>query len=332
MYIRNNMNMLEELDRKIISALDEDSSKSLTRISQEIGSTPQLVKYHLEKLQKEGVIVAYWPMIDFRKLGYSNVSYFLKLKNLTPKTERDIFTFLSKGNEFNIVMRGDGYWDLHFTISTQSLFRSIEAFNGFYDRFHHFILHADMALSAGFYQFRRTYLKIGLRRTQGFMALTGADVQKVTLSADTLQVLEAFNENSRQSYAELANRLGMSRDKVKYHLEKLKTEGIVQSQALLLDNDRIGYSRYRIVLQVTNFTSKEFDDFFRFCQAHPNIIHLLRLFGNWQALIDVEIESRKKLRLLLREILHRFGNIVLRLEPTHVYKVDKFRDIPLKIV
>ncbi len=324
--------MLESLDRKILFALDEDSSKSLTEISHEVGSTPQLVKYHLERMERTGVIVAYWPMIEFRKIGYSNVSYFVKLKNLSVVTERELFRYLVQDNDFNIVMRGDGYWDVHFTISTKSLFRSIETFNRFYDRFHASIAQADMAVSAGFYQFRRMYLVTDSRRRhQEALSLTGADVETVRLSADTLRVLQTFNADSRRSYTDLAGDLAMSRDKVKYHLEKMKTEGIIQSRSMILDADKIGYARYRILLQVTSFTSEGFQDFFEFCRDHPNVIHLLRLFGNWQALIDVEIESRERLRALLRDILRRYGNSILRIETTQVYRTDKFRDIPLKL-
>ena len=82
--------MLEELDRKILYSLDADSTTSLTKISQEVGISPQLVKYHLARLKKEGLILAYWPMLDFRKLGYFNVSYFLKLKNLSGEKEKEL--------------------------------------------------------------------------------------------------------------------------------------------------------------------------------------------------------------------------------------------------
>ena len=82
---------------------------------------------------------------------------------------------------------------------------------------------------------------------------------------------------------------------------------------------------------MTHLTSEKFQEFFDFCQDHPNIIHLLRLFGNWQALIDVEIENREKLRKLLGQITNKFDGLILRLENTQVYKIDKFRDIPMKI-
>lgn len=323
---------IDNFDKQILYSLDEDSSKSLTKISQELDTSPQLVKYRLERLGKKGFIQAYWPMIEFRKLGYFNVSYFLKLKNLSHEAEKAIYKYLAEHNDFNIVMRGNGYWDLHITISAQNIFRTVEVFNHFYDSFHHYILSYDNAISVGFYQFRREYLNAS-RKKQEYppLAYTGGDVEKLLLGATTLKIIEALNQNSRQSYADLAKKLGMSREKVIYNIEKIKREKIIQSYTYLLDHDKIGWPRYRVLLQVSNFTSVRFKDFFSFCQKNPNIVHLLRLFGNWQLLIDVEIESSEKLRELFREIMKHYGDIILRIENTHVYKIDKFRDIPLKI-
>jgi len=326
--------MLEELDKKILYSLDEDSSKSLTKISQELGITPQLVKYHLEKLEKEGIILAYWPMIEFRKLGYFNVSYFLKLKNLSGEIEKSIYQYLNNKNNFNIVMRGDGYWDLHITISTKSIFQSVETFNEFYDKFHHYVFTYETAISVGFYQFRREYLKDRKSTKQTLknpMAYTGADVREVKLKKKDLEIVEEINKNSRQSYSDTAKKLEISRDSIIYGMKKIRKEGIIQSSTYLLDHEKIGFPRYRILVQMTDLTSDKFQQFFDFCQNHPNIVHLLRLFGNWQALIDVEIESREKLRRLFGQITNNFDGLVLRLENTQVYKIDKFRDIPFKI-
>src|SRR3989344_4867952 len=199
--------MLGTLDKKILYSLDEDSSKSLTKISQELRITPQLVKYHLEKLKTQGVILAYWPMIEFRKLGYFNVSFFLKLKNLSGVIEKNIYQYLKKKNDFNIVMRGDGYWDLHITISAKNIFKSVEIFNEFYDTFHNYIFSYETAVSVGFYQFRREYFndkKSTIQISKAPMAYTGADVKQSVLKVKDLEIIEEVNKNSRQSYSDIA--------------------------------------------------------------------------------------------------------------------------------
>ncbi len=327
--------MLKELEQKILYILDEDSSQSLTEIGEKVGITPQLAKYHLKKMEESGIILAYWPMVDFRKLGYSNTSFFLKLKNLTDSREKEILRFLKKNSQFNIVMLGDGYWDMHFTISAKSVFEAIKLFNIFFDKYSNFILSYDVAISAGFYQFRRDYLagkRIVRRPTKKFMAYTGGEVKVESLSLRDLRIIELYNKNCRVSYAKLARLAELSRDQVIYALRKLRQKNILQSNAILFDHEKAGFPRYRILLQMNDLTSEKFKSFYDYCAAQPNIVHLLRLFGNWQALIDVEIGSRAELRKILREINKKFSDLVIRIENTQVYSIEKFRDIPSKIV
>ena len=62
--------MLTKLDRKILLALDEDGRKSYTDIAKKLQTTPQVVKYRLEKLLEDGVVKNFWAFIDYNKLSY----------------------------------------------------------------------------------------------------------------------------------------------------------------------------------------------------------------------------------------------------------------------
>ena len=141
--------------------------------------------------------------------------------------------------------------------------------------------------------------------------------------------MNSLNYDARQSIADISKKLKFSRDMVARIISKLEKDEVIQSYTYILNHEKIGYPRYRILLNLTNLTSNTFKDFFNFCQDHPNIIHLLKLFGNWQLLLDVEIESQEKLRELLRTMLNKYSEIIVRIENTRVYKIDKFRDIPL---
>lgn len=60
--------MLDELDKKIIIELQEDSRKSFTEIGKKYGISPQTVSDRLEKLKDSGVITHMTLMCDPRKV------------------------------------------------------------------------------------------------------------------------------------------------------------------------------------------------------------------------------------------------------------------------
>lgn len=63
--------MAEELERKIIRALNKDARKSFRKIAKEIGSSAPVVINKIKKLEEVGAIKGYVPIIDPEYFGYS---------------------------------------------------------------------------------------------------------------------------------------------------------------------------------------------------------------------------------------------------------------------
>ncbi len=63
--------MAQDLERKIVKALNKDSRKSFRQIAKEIGSSAPVVINKIKKLEKIGVIRGYIPVVDPEYFGYS---------------------------------------------------------------------------------------------------------------------------------------------------------------------------------------------------------------------------------------------------------------------
>ena len=62
---------ITELDKKILFELDKDGRAGFSKIARAIGTTPQVVKYHYERLINTGIIKHFWAFIDYDKADYS---------------------------------------------------------------------------------------------------------------------------------------------------------------------------------------------------------------------------------------------------------------------
>lgn len=67
--------MIDEIDRKIVARLSQDSKIPLASLADECGVTRQTVASRIRKLEKDGVIQKYKAVIDYEKLGLR--SYFI---------------------------------------------------------------------------------------------------------------------------------------------------------------------------------------------------------------------------------------------------------------
>jgi DNA-binding Lrp family transcriptional regulator len=64
-------NALDITDTKIIRALEDDSRISLRKLAHNLGLTPNVLHNRIERLQKDGIITGYVPIIDSSKMGYT---------------------------------------------------------------------------------------------------------------------------------------------------------------------------------------------------------------------------------------------------------------------
>jgi Lrp/AsnC family leucine-responsive transcriptional regulator len=60
---------MNEVDFKILSLLQENGRATLASISGEIGLSSPTIKDHIEKMEREGVIRGYRPVVDYSKIG-----------------------------------------------------------------------------------------------------------------------------------------------------------------------------------------------------------------------------------------------------------------------
>ena len=60
---------MDETDHKILRLLQENARTTLAYISGEIGLSSPSIKDRIEKMQKDGIILGYKPLVDNSKLG-----------------------------------------------------------------------------------------------------------------------------------------------------------------------------------------------------------------------------------------------------------------------
>ena len=70
---------MDETDQKITNILKQNARTPLSHISEEIGLSSPTIRDRLTKLEQEGIILGYRPILDYGKLGLPLTS-FINLK------------------------------------------------------------------------------------------------------------------------------------------------------------------------------------------------------------------------------------------------------------
>ena len=91
-------------DRKILYQLDVNCRQSARSIGRKVGLSKDVVASRLKKLQENGVILAYYTIFDYLKLGITPLRFYLKYQYVTPEIK-----------EFLMVKATELGCKLHFT-------------------------------------------------------------------------------------------------------------------------------------------------------------------------------------------------------------------------
>ncbi len=137
-------NVCDETDLVIIEELKKDAGETNVAIAKKAGLTPEAVAYRIRQLVKRGVIAAFRPRIDLKKLGYYyyNVMFRLHSTSAIPK----IFAYLQERRNVTYYTRYLGFYDMGIDVEIESPEKFRELLNELREKFGKHIINYDHVL------------------------------------------------------------------------------------------------------------------------------------------------------------------------------------------
>ncbi len=80
------------------------------------------------------------------------------------------------------------------------------------------------------------------------MSITDPSVSPLSINKKEKQVLYALSLNSRESLANIAKELNLSRQVVSYTLKSLENKGIIEGYYTILNINRLGFLYHRVFI------------------------------------------------------------------------------------
>ena len=77
--------ILDLKDRKLLAELDFNARAANSKLAKKVLLTKKGIEYRIKQLEKRGIIRGYYPIINFRKLGFFYCRIFVKLQYVNEK-------------------------------------------------------------------------------------------------------------------------------------------------------------------------------------------------------------------------------------------------------
>jgi DNA-binding Lrp family transcriptional regulator len=321
---------LSELDKNILFELDRDGRANFSKIARNIGTTPQVVKYHFERLIDEGAIKNFWVFANFMAAGYPFFwAYWFKFSGLSKEKMEEIFASFRENKYIPIVFRCDGWADAMICIATKDIFSHNKELNDILKTWGRNIAMCETGVGMDFQQFPRTYFA-DRDNSEKTIYISGGEANLVKTTETERKVLSILQQDGRMDFVKLAKILGISTSMAHTAFKNISRRKLIRKTSMTLNHPMIGIKHFRVIFKIAQFDPDRINTFYEFCVAHRNIINWIPVMGSWQLFLDIEIESHERLRELMREMKFQFQDVIQQAEVNEIYKTEKFSQMVIE--
>lgn len=319
---------LDAKDRHLLFELDRNSRQSINDLARKTKLNRDVVAYRMKRLENLGIIQKYITIIDFTKFGYQILRVYLRLQKTTAETEEQMIRMLTEEKSIFTVYKIDGRYQLAFG----PLFKDLRQFHSFLQKFlEHFrayIAEQHISPFIDYLHFNRNYLvEKSLREEK---TLSVASFKLYSYDREDLLLLHAIKENARASLLDLAKKIQMTPAGVKYKLRNLEKNKVIVAYKLLLDTRKIGYTYYKIDLELEDI--KIIPALHQFILQHPNVIYRNIALSGSDFEFDVELKNQEELYVLMDKIKSLFPGKIRHWFYFKALKVYKYSYLPEGVI
>ena len=108
---------IDELDKGILNALNENARYSLIEMSSKLGVSYKVISYRIKRLEKS-LIRAYGLELNYPLLGLGRYRVFVELQNHTKEKQEELIKFLRGNKNISSFTRTIGKFDMEFNCIT----------------------------------------------------------------------------------------------------------------------------------------------------------------------------------------------------------------------
>jgi len=139
-------NKIDDLDKRLLSALFQNARASLVYLSQKLGCSVDIIRNKMKRMHELGIIMQYRIAIDYTKLGYEMFKAFVYFHNLSELDEKKLFQYAKQNNKIVYLIRQLSAWDVELEIMAKSYEEFNEIINDIRHKFAEDIRNYEFAL------------------------------------------------------------------------------------------------------------------------------------------------------------------------------------------
>jgi DNA-binding Lrp family transcriptional regulator len=142
------------------------------------------------------------------------------------------------------------------------------------------------------------------------------------------KILKELDENARKSLADISKPVRLSRDAIRYRIEKMVDAKVIRGFKPIYNPPAMGFPIINYVfISLYNPSEKNEAEFLNFMKNDKNITYVASLIGKWDFIIDIMAENQGEFDRILKRLRQRFPELIKDYEVYGVLNEYKYEEI-----
>ena len=316
------MMQLDLKDKKILFELDNNSRESCSRIAKKVGLSTEVVNYRIKRFEKEEIITQYQLIVNLAALNILQFKICISLEHIPTKKLNEAISELKQLSAIKWIVQTKGKWDLLLSLEASNLEEINKLKNEVLSKFENYVNEKAISILVEAQTFNRNYL-VNEKRKPSNRTIMKKE-QTIELDDLDIKILKKLSKNARAPLLEIASDLNLSSRTAHYRIKQLEKKKIICGYKIALNYEKLGIKFYKTFIYLDNASQDRIKILTQYLSMKENIIHNVKVLGNWDLEPEFEVYSEEEFNNQLEEIKDAFSDIIKKIEIITITKEHKF--------
>src|SRR3989344_5613649 len=319
---------MSKLNHSLIFLRSENIRMSFKELARLTKKSPQILKYNVSVLEKEGILHDPFYIFDYSYFGLLLFRVYFKGVYIREQDKMRVINELRK-NHYVL-----GIYELvvEFDLAVEFAAPNPSKFNKEFKKIitaNTLLKEYKIVLNIVTHIYPRHYLvnSTELLTLYG-QKIVGGDREKEEFTPEETAVLKILVDKPTIRYTTLAKEADLNVKTVKSILQNLTKRNIIKGCRFLVDKNKLDVTKSRLFLKLHNVDVEYESRLLDYLHDNPEVIQLNKTVGDWEMEIDLESLDNSRIRYIISKLREEFSDLIAGFNLIEVYDYYKRTYLP----
>jgi Lrp/AsnC family transcriptional regulator, leucine-responsive regulatory protein len=307
-------------DRKILSLMEYNPRITFKELATACHLSKDSIKYRINRLEKEKIILGYTSLIDYKKLGNQSYKLFMKI-NANSEQKEKFKDFLRKQKNVFSIFESNGNWNISIAIFAKDPLDYNKIENSILESFGYIISTTRFC----------SMIDVTIPQKNLFNVKDSSKTYKLWKETNShkldeldKKLIKLMHENARTSLVNLSKELKLSLDAVKNRIKRLKEREIVSIYKTVINYEKIGFDHYKMLIFPREYSDETERKLIEFLKQNKNCVNIIRTIGPWKLEAEFLVKKTNEIEKIENKLHEIFQKDIRDLETSIIRNEELF--------